>query len=68
MATTTFTMSALASEFQIDPLSLGYAPLITAGDQNGLADAVNVKRPGGAYQVDHDPVTAEEVFTYLPYN
>lgn len=37
-------LTALRTELQNDPASLGYAALLTAGSDQGLADALNLRR------------------------
>ena len=60
-----FTISALNIELTTDPVSLGYAPHISTGDQNALADLLNVPRGGGAFQVNRDPVRPDEIFAQI---
>ena len=59
-----FSISALHTELFTDPASLGYGPSIP-GDENTLADLLNVVRAGGAYQVDRDPVQVADVFAVV---
>lgn len=61
--TTAFSIPALHDELFTDPASLGYEP--GGGDENGLADLLNQRHPAGAYQVDRDPVTVEDVFSLV---
>lgn len=60
---TVFSIKALHDEIFTDPAHLGYDP--TAGDENALADALNLIRPGGGYQVPRDPVTVSDVFSLI---
>lgn len=60
-----FSNAALKTELLTDPASLGYAPHITAGDDNGLADLINMARSGGAYLVNRDPVTPGRLFAQI---
>lgn len=43
--------TALKSELQTDPTSLGYAALLTAGNHSALADALNLVRAGISIQL-----------------
>lgn len=53
------TLAALAAELQNDPTTLGYAPSITAGNDQGLADMLNLVR--GTITVFRNDVKADEV-------
>ena len=59
---TVFSVSALQSELFLDPVRIGYAPWISAGDHNGVYDLVNRPTSGGAFQVNRDPVVPEIMF------
>ncbi len=61
--TVPFSIAALHAELVTDPAGLGY--VLDSGDQNALADLLNVWRPGGSYQVDRDPVTVSQVFSVV---
>lgn len=37
-------LPALKSEIQTDPTGIGYAPMVTAGNHQGIADALNLPR------------------------
>lgn len=50
----------LKTELQTDPLALGYAPLLAAGNQAGIADLLNGVRAG--IGIDRLTVPAWEVF------
>lgn len=53
--------TALKNELINDPKGLGYAPLYANGQDQDLADLMNVVRAGGDYQIDNEPVTKEDV-------
>lgn len=52
---------ALKSELINDPQGLGYAPLYANGQDQDLADVLNVVRVGGAFQINNEPVSKEAV-------
>jgi len=47
-----FTTAALTSEIQADPMAYGYAAFVAAGNDRGIADALNLVRAGASYKVD----------------
>lgn len=51
-------ISELATELNTDPLGLGYASLMSAGDHSGLADVLNDKTGLGAGTIDREVVDA----------
>lgn len=51
--------AALTSEFQQDPAALGYAPLIQAGNDQGVMEAINLVRSGAAYQLNRGVVATQ---------
>lgn len=53
--------TALKTELTTDPTALGYAPLLTSGDQSGIATLMNTIKPGGAFQVNNEPVSPSQV-------
>lgn len=53
---------ALRAELTGDPLALGYAPLIAAGDARGLAALLNAPTGPGAAPVDQSVVPAYTLF------
>lgn len=60
---TIFSIAALHSELFTDPMQMGYDT--DSGDENALADALNVWREGGGYQVNRDPVTIPQIFSAI---
>lgn len=54
----TVILSELNTELQTDPLTLGYAPLIAAGDHSGLAAILNDVAGAGAASIDREFVDA----------
>src|SRR5262245_51286210 len=59
----TFSIQALHDELFTDPAGLDYDT--GGGDENALADALNMVRQGGCYQVDRDPVTTTQIFSLI---
>lgn len=57
--------SALRTEIQNDPQSLGLVALVQTGSDQGIADALNLVRDGGAYQVFAGPFLPSQVFAQL---
>jgi hypothetical protein len=55
-------ISQLATELNTDPAGLGYSPLVAAGRDAALVDALNQVRPGGAYAVDRERVPTYAIF------
>src|ERR1043166_9635561 len=55
-------ISQLATELNTDPAGLGYSPLVAAGRDAELVDALNQVRPGGAFQVDRERVPTWAIF------
>ena|ERR1051325_9099247 len=55
-------ISQLATELNTDPAGLGYSPLVAAGRDAALVDALNQVRPGGAFQVDRERVPTYAIF------
>ena len=55
-------ISQLATELNTDPAGLGYSPLVAAGRDAALVDALNQVRPGGAFQVDRERVPTWAIF------
>lgn len=53
--------AALKSEITTDPAALGYAALVAAGDDAGVAAALNLARAGTAYQQYRGPLPAYQV-------
>lgn len=51
----------LKSELINDPQGLGYAPLYANGQDQDLANILNTIHVGGAFQIDNEPVTREQV-------
>lgn len=52
---------ALKAEIQNDPVPMGYAPLIAAGDDAGIADLLNSRKPPGAAVITLDVVDQSRV-------
>lgn len=57
--------AALKTELQNDPAALGYAALITAGNDQGLADALNLVRNGVPYQINREPIATALFITKM---
>lgn len=51
--------AALQTELTTDPNGYGYAPMITSGNDSGLADAVNLVR--GSISIDRGVVDSYEI-------
>lgn len=62
---TAYSNAALKSELLTDPIGIGYATALANGDDNTLADMLNIKRDGGGFQVNRDPVTPGDVFAQI---
>ena len=62
---TPFTIAALKVELLTDPASVGYAPFIITGDDNSLADLLNLVRTGPTYQVYSDPASPSRIFAAI---
>lgn len=60
---TAFSIAALHDELFTDPMQLGYVP--ASGDENAMADTLNLRRDGGGYQVNRDPVTVQQIFSAI---
>lgn len=55
-------ITTLRNELLTDPRDIGYAALISPNRQDAdLADAVNLVRPGGNYQINREPVQPKDI-------
>ena len=53
------------AELVSDPKALGYAALLSVGNDSGVATLVNAIGSGGAFQVPNEPVTASTVLANI---
>jgi hypothetical protein len=51
--------TALATEINNDPSALGYAVPKNAGNDQGVADVINLVRAGASFQVNREPIARE---------
>lgn len=54
-------IAALRTELQTDPQVLGYAACITTGNDQCLADTLNLARAGASYQVPREPMDPNQL-------
>lgn len=54
-------LALLKTELQNDPKSLGYAALLSVGNDSGVADAINLVRSGGDFQRPSEPVAGSTI-------
>lgn len=66
MALTPAQLTVFKAELSADPKALGYAALLAAGNQSGVASLVNaIHATGGDYQVPNEPVSASTILAQI---
>lgn len=56
----TIDYAALKSEILTDPVNVGYAPFVTSGQDQAIADLLNAKTGNGVGQVPREPISAAD--------